>query len=76
MRGEIIYEYHKLNSEDQKAFRRWLWANTVFGAILLTGVIVLAIKVPGDQSATTAQNTTMHMQAKLAPDRAPALPSR
>ena len=76
MRGEIIYEYHKLNSEDQKAFQRWLWANTVVGAILLIGVTVLAIKVPGDQSATTAQNATTHMQAKLAPDRAPALPRR
>jgi hypothetical protein len=37
MRGEFINEYQKLNSEDQKAFRRWLWANAVVGAILLTG---------------------------------------
>jgi hypothetical protein len=41
MRGEIIYEYQKLNSEDQKVFRRWLWANTVVGAILLTGLLHL-----------------------------------
>ena len=75
MRGEIIYEYQKLNSEDQKAFRRWLWANTVVGAILLMGMIVLAIELPGNQSATTAQNVTMHMQAKLTPERASALPS-
>ena len=75
MRGEIIYEYQTLNSEDQKAFRHWLWANTVVGAVLLMGMIVLAIEVPGDQSATTAENVTMHMQAKLAPERAPALPS-
>jgi hypothetical protein len=27
MRGEMINEYQKLNSEDQKTFRRWLWAN-------------------------------------------------
>jgi hypothetical protein len=42
MRGEFINEYQKLNSEDQKTFRRWLWANTVVGAILLTGLIALA----------------------------------
>jgi len=47
MRGEIIYEYEKLNSDDQKVFRRWLWANTVVGAILLTGLIALASKSSG-----------------------------
>jgi hypothetical protein len=41
MRGEIIYEYRKLNSEDQKAFRRFLWANAAIGAILLAGLIHL-----------------------------------
>ena len=35
MLGEFINEYRKLKSEDQKTFRRWLWANTVVGAILL-----------------------------------------
>jgi hypothetical protein len=63
MRGEIINEYQKLNSEDQGAFRRWLWANAVVGAILLTGLIVLA-STPGDQSGATAQNVTS-TQAKL-----------
>src|SRR5262249_47913601 len=67
MRGEMINEYQKLNSEDQKEFRRWLWANTVVGAILLAGLITLASKLPGDESRTTAQNATMRMQAKLAP---------
>ena len=65
MRGEIIYEYRKLNSEDQKAFRRFLWANTVVGAILLTGLIVLASKNPGAESGSTAQIATTHTQAKL-----------
>jgi putative tryptophan/tyrosine transport system substrate-binding protein len=50
MRGERINEYQRLNSEDQKAFRRWLWANAVVGAILLTGLIVLASKFSGDES--------------------------
>jgi hypothetical protein len=78
MRGEMINEYEKLNSEDQKTFRRWLWANTVVGAILLSGLIVLASKSPGDKSEATAQNATMHTQAKLKlpPERASVLPSR
>ena len=63
MRGEFINEYQKLNSEDQKTFRRWLWANTVVGAILLTGLIALALQ--GDESVVTAQNAAMHTQAKL-----------
>ena len=73
MRGEMINEYQKLNSEDQKAFRRWLWANAVVGAILLTGLIALASKNPGAESGATAQNATMRTQA---PERASVLPSR
>ena len=63
MRGEIINEYQKLNAENQKAFRRWLWANAVVGAILLTGLIPVALQ--GDESGAIAQNATMHTQAKL-----------
>jgi hypothetical protein len=55
MRGEVINEYQKLNSEDQKAFRRWLWANAVVGGILLTGLIALALH-QGDESGAAAQN--------------------
>ena len=64
MRGEFINEYQKLNSEDQKTFRRWLWANTVVGVILLTGLIALAVH-QGDEAGATAQNATMHTQVKL-----------
>ena len=64
MRGDIINEYQRLNSEDQKAFRRWLWANAVVGAILLTGLIALA-SFPGGESGATAQNATTHAQAKI-----------
>jgi hypothetical protein len=53
MRGEMINEYQKLNSEDQKV-----------GGILLTGLITLALH-QGDESRVTAQNATMHTQAKL-----------
>jgi hypothetical protein len=75
MRGEFINEYQKLNSEDQKTFRRWLWVNTVVGMILLAGLIALALKVPGDESGATAQHATMRTQAKLPSERAPVLPS-
>ena len=64
MRREIINEYQRLNSEDQKTFRRWLWANTVAGAILLTGLIALA-SFPGGEAGATAQTSTIHTQAKL-----------
>jgi len=75
MRGEIINEYRKLNSEDQKAFRRFLWANAVIGAILLAGLIALAVNVPGDKSEATAQHATIHHKL-LPPERASILPSR
>ena len=56
MRGEMINEYQKLNSEDQKTYRRWLWINAVVQAILLAGLIVLVSKFPGDESGAAAQN--------------------
>jgi hypothetical protein len=61
MRGEIINEYQKLNSKDQKAFHRWLWANAVVGAILLTGLIAVALQ-GANQGLPLS---TMHTQAKL-----------
>jgi hypothetical protein len=76
MRGEIINEYQKLSSEDQKAVRRFLWTNTVVGAILLAGLIALASKFPGDESGATAQSATMHTPAQLPSERASVLPSR
>jgi hypothetical protein len=75
MRGEIIYEYRKLNSEDRKAFRRFLCTNTVVGAILLAGLIVLAVKVPGDKSENTALNPTAVTQPQVPLERI-SLPSR
>jgi len=65
MRGEIIYEYQKLNSEDQKAVRRYLWANAVVGAILLSGLIVVASKFSGDELGLTAENSAVHTQAQI-----------
>ena len=65
MRGEIIYEYQKLNSADQKAVRRYLWANAVVGAILLSGLIVVASKFSGDELGLTAENLAVHTQAQI-----------
>jgi len=65
MRGEMSNEYLRLDSENQKTFRRWLWANAVVLAILLTGLIVLVSKFPGDESGATIQDATMHTEAKL-----------
>jgi hypothetical protein len=72
MRGEII---QKLNLEDRKVFRRWLWIYAVYGAIFLTGLIALALNVPGDKSETTDQHATIHHKL-LPPERASISPSR
>jgi hypothetical protein len=67
MRREIINEYRRLNSRDQTEFHRWLWANTIVGAILLAGVIVLVSKFSGGESVATAQTAATSTQAKLSP---------
>ena len=76
MRGEIIYEYHKLSPEDKKTVRRWVWVNVVIGTILVTGLIALASRVPGDGSGVTAQHATVHKQPALPAERTSVLPSR
>ncbi len=75
MRGEMINRYQKLNSEDQKTFRRWLWANTVVGAILLAGLIAVVVNVPGDKSEIANRHATIHHKL-LPPERASISPSR
>ncbi len=57
MRGDIPDQYARLNADDQKAFNRWLWANTVVGVILLAGLIVVAAKFSGDNSVASVQNS-------------------
>ena len=76
MRGEITYQYQKLSSEDQKAFRRFWWANAVVGAILLTGLIALASKYAGGESALTAQHATVDTPTKPPIERTSLAPSR
>jgi hypothetical protein len=74
MREEMINRYQKLNSKDQKSFRRWFWICAVYGAMFLTGLIALAVNVPRDKSQATDQHATIHPQ--LSPERASILPSR
>jgi hypothetical protein len=55
-RGDIAGEYRRLNAEDQSAFRRWLIANTVFGAVAMFALIALASVYSGaDSGSITAQ---------------------
>jgi hypothetical protein len=63
MGGGIGNEYQKLNPEDQKTFRRWLWANAIVVVLLLAGLIALGLKVPGDESGGAAQHATVRTQA-------------
>jgi len=67
MRGEIIHSYQKLKSEDQKAFSRWLWSNTIVGATLLAGLVALTSNFAGDESGAAAQKASTSTQAKLIP---------
>jgi hypothetical protein len=61
----MISEYQKLNSEDRTAFHRWLWTNTIVGAILLVGLIIVVFKFADDQSGwATAKNATMTTKAE------------
>jgi len=69
MRGETIYEYHKLSPEDQKTVRRWYWVNVVVMATLLTGLIALVSKFAGDEPGATAQHATVHTQPTLPAER-------
>jgi hypothetical protein len=40
--GRLI-QYRNLSSQDQATFRRWLWVNTVVGAILAAGLVAMAL---------------------------------
>jgi hypothetical protein len=67
MRGEtsFSFEYQKLNSKDQKTVRRWLGVNAVVVAVLLAGLIVVASKFSGSESAATAETAAVDTQARL-----------
>jgi hypothetical protein len=63
--GEQIKEYQKLNSEDQRAYRRFLWRNLIVGAISLAALVVVAAKFSGEHSdGMIAQNASMRVHAE------------
>jgi hypothetical protein len=54
-RGDFVAEYRRLNAEDRSAFRKWLVANTVFGAAAIFALIVLtSVYSGGDAGSMTA----------------------
>jgi hypothetical protein len=61
MHGPIIHQYRKLNSEDQKTFRRWLWA--MIGTLALIACVVVAI----ESSITLEQRYAIFQQAGMFP---------
>jgi hypothetical protein len=52
--GNDLNEYRRLNLEDSATFWRWLWANTIVGALSLFALIAVA-SLPGGDTATTAK---------------------
>jgi hypothetical protein len=37
------FHYRNLSPQDQATFRRWLWLNTVVGAMLAAGLVAMAL---------------------------------
>jgi len=60
-RGDFAGQYRRLNAEDQSAFRKWLIANTVFGAAAVFGLIALASVYSGNSSGSM----TAHKQQQV-----------
>ena len=54
MRTDHLNEYRRLSQEDRAAFRFWLVANTVAGALALFALITIA-SLPGGDTAATAK---------------------
>ena len=65
MRTDHLNEYRRLSQEDRAAFRFWLLANTVAGALALFALIAIA-SLPGGDTAATAK---MASSAALAQTR-------
>ena len=53
-RVDFAAEYRRLNAEDKSAFRKWLIANTVFGAAAIFALIVLTSVYSGGDGSMTA----------------------
>jgi hypothetical protein len=67
IRGEIIDEYRRMNSEDRAAFHGWLKINTVVGVISLLTLIVVTSIFSGENSGSLTAETgtvTIHAEAR------------
>jgi len=58
--GDFATEYRRLNAEDRSAFRKWLIANTVFGAAAMFALIVLTSVYSGGSGSMIAQQQDNH----------------
>jgi hypothetical protein len=66
VRGDIAAKCRRLNTADRSAFRGWILANTVAGAVSIIALIILAsVYSGGESSAVTAQKqpTILHAEA-------------
>jgi len=61
MHGPITKEYQKLNSADQKTFRRWLWG--MIGVLALIACVVVA----AETSITLEQRFAIFQQSGMFP---------
>ena len=61
MHGPVSKEYQKLDSEDQKAFRRWLWRMIGFLALVVCGLLAI------ESSITLEQRSAILLQAGMFP---------
>jgi hypothetical protein len=61
MHGPVSKEYQKLNAEDQKTFRRWLWG--MIGVLTFIACVVVAI----ESSITLEQRYAIFQQAGMFP---------
>jgi len=65
-RGEIVEEYRRMNAGDRTAFRRWLWTNTVVGAVCIAALIAITsiFSGSGSGSITAQSDKVIHAEAK------------
>jgi hypothetical protein len=61
MHGPVSKEYQKLNSKDQKTFRRWLWGMIGVFALVVCGLLAI------ESSITLEQRSAILLQAGMFP---------
>src|SRR5262249_38491692 len=60
MSRDIVAEYRRLHAKDRSAFRKWLIANTVFGATAIFALIVLAAVYSGGDAGSVTAHKQQH----------------